>query len=78
MPNGDAWALEVDGQKRDTYDTQNEAIIRGRGVADGEGGELVIHGEDGSIRQKGSSRPRAAPLPDAPAASTGADPKPRP
>jgi hypothetical protein len=54
VPSGQGWAVEVDGQKRDTYDTQDEAIIRGRGVADGEGGELVIHGEDGSIRQKDS------------------------
>ena len=54
VPSGDRWALEIDGQEHDTYPTQNEAIIRGRSLADNDGGELVIHGEDGSIRQKDS------------------------
>jgi Uncharacterized protein conserved in bacteria (DUF2188) len=54
VPSGDKWALEVDGQERKTYPTQNDAITRGRGLADNEGGELVIHGEDGQIRDKGS------------------------
>ena len=47
VPSGDGWALEVDGQERDTFDTQDEAIQEGRQLAEEENGELVIHGEDG-------------------------------
>ena len=54
VPSGGDWALEVDGQKRDSFSTQNEAITRGRQLAEREQGELVIHGEDGQIRDKGS------------------------
>jgi hypothetical protein len=54
VPSGDEWALEVDGQERNTFPTQNEAIIRGRSLADNEGSELVVHTEDGSIREKDS------------------------
>jgi Uncharacterized protein conserved in bacteria (DUF2188) len=55
VPSGDQWALEVDGQQRGTSPTQNEAIIRGRGLADNEGAELVIQGEDGHVREKDSN-----------------------
>lgn len=63
VPSGDKWALEVDGQERNAYPTQNEAIIRGRGLADNDGGELVLHGEDGQIRDKVPhvSDPRSIP-----------------
>jgi hypothetical protein len=54
VPSGDRWALEVDGQERDTFSTQNEAITRGRALAEDEGSELVVHGEDGAVRQKDS------------------------
>ena len=54
VPDGDEWALEVDGQKRDSFRTQNEALTRGRQLAEEEGGELVAHGEDGQIREKDS------------------------
>jgi hypothetical protein len=54
VPSGEAWTLQVDGEKRDTFSTQNEAITRGRQLADDEQGELVIHGEDGEIREKTS------------------------
>ena len=63
VPSGGDWALEVDGQKRDSFSTQNEAITRGRQLAEREQGELVIHGEDGQIRDKGShgNDPRDVP-----------------
>ena len=54
VPSGEVWALQVDGEKRDTFSTQNEAITRGRQLADKQQGELVIHGEDGEIREKAS------------------------
>jgi hypothetical protein len=54
VPSGDDWALEVEGEQRDTFPTQNEAITRGRQLADREQGELVIHGEGGEVREKDS------------------------
>jgi hypothetical protein len=62
-PSGEVWALQVDGDKRDSFSTQNEAITRGRQLAEEERGELVIHGEDGEIREKGShgNDPRDVP-----------------
>ena len=63
VPSGEAWALQVDGEKRDTFSTQNEAITRGRQLAEDEQGELVILGEDGEIREKDShgNDPREIP-----------------
>jgi hypothetical protein len=63
IPSGEVWALQVDGDKRDSFSTQNEAITRGRQLAEEERGELVIHGEDGEIREKGShgNDPRDVP-----------------
>jgi hypothetical protein len=51
---GQPLGLEVDGETRSTHDTQEEAISDGRSLAEQEQGELVIHGEDGEIREKGS------------------------
>ena len=63
VPHGDSSALEVSGDKQETFDTQDEAIRRGRELAEQEHGELVIHGEDGQIRQKDSYEhdPRGTP-----------------
>jgi hypothetical protein len=54
VPSGDDWALEVEGRQRDSFRTQNEAITRGRQLAEEEQGELVVHGEGGEVRQKDS------------------------
>jgi len=54
VPHGDSWALEVAGDKQETFDTQDEAISRGRELAEQEQGELVIHGEGGQVREKDS------------------------
>jgi hypothetical protein len=54
VASGDAWTLQIDGEKRDSFSTQNEAITRGRQLADEEQGELVVHGEGGEIREKDS------------------------
>jgi hypothetical protein len=63
VPSGDDWALEVNGNQRHRYRTQNEAITRGRQMAEDEHGELVIHGQDGQIREKDShgNDPREIP-----------------
>ena len=62
-PSGDGWAIQVNGDERETFDTQHEAIDRGREVADAEEGELVVHGEGGEIRDKSShgNDPRDVP-----------------
>ena len=54
VPQGDGWALEVAGDERESFDTQDEAIRRGRRLAALEHGELVIHGKFGRIREKDS------------------------
>jgi hypothetical protein len=54
VPHGDSWALEVAGDKQETFDTQEAAISRGRKVAEQEQGELVVHGEGGQVREKDS------------------------
>ena len=54
VPSGDDWAIEVDGDERESFDTQAEAIDRGRELAESQGSELVVHGEDGQIRDKAS------------------------
>jgi Uncharacterized protein conserved in bacteria (DUF2188) len=63
VPQASRWGLEVDGEIRSAYDTQQEAINQGRGLAELEQGELVIHGQDGQIREKDShgSDPRDVP-----------------
>ena len=54
IPEGDRWAIEIDGTKYDSFDTQAAAIETGREQARQEHGELVIHGADGQIRKKDS------------------------
>jgi len=54
VPHGDSWALEVAGNKQETFDTQDEAIQRGRELAEQEHGELVVHGGGGQVREKDS------------------------
>ncbi len=54
VPQGDEWAVEVDGDTRSTHSTQDEAVRAGREVAEQEQGELAVHGADGQIRDKAS------------------------
>ena len=54
VPQGSWWGLEVNGEIRSTHETQGQAINQGRGLAEQEHGELVIHGQDGQIREKDS------------------------
>lgn len=54
VPQGSRWGLEVNGEIRSTHDTQDEAINEGRGLAKQEQGELVIHGQEGQVREKDS------------------------
>jgi hypothetical protein len=63
VPQASRWGLEVGGETRSTHDTQEEAVREGRTLAEREHGELVIHGEDGQIREKTShgNDPRDVP-----------------
>jgi Uncharacterized protein conserved in bacteria (DUF2188) len=54
VPQASRWRLEVNGEVGPTYETQEEAIREGRKVAKQEQGELVLHGQDGKIREKDS------------------------
>ena len=54
LPRGDIWTLEVDGAKFWSFETEDEALRRGRRLAQRERGELVVHGNDGTIREKDS------------------------
>jgi Uncharacterized protein conserved in bacteria (DUF2188) len=54
VPQASRWGIEVSGEIRSTHESQEEAINEGRGLAEQEQGELVIHGEDGKIREKDS------------------------
>jgi hypothetical protein len=60
---GNLWACEIDGHTRSTHETQEEAIKEGRGLAEDQNGELVIHGQGGAIREKDShgNDPRDTP-----------------
>ena len=50
------WAVKGEGNKRDTshHDKQTDAIDAARAIAKSQGGEVVIHGRDGKIRDKDS------------------------
>ena len=54
VPSGDQWTVEINGSKRSTHDTVEEAISQGQHLADEQNAELVVHAQDGSIREKDS------------------------
>ena len=56
VPVGDRWAVRKGGSDRATaiFDTQREAIARGREIAKNQGVELCVHRRDGTIRSKSS------------------------
>lgn len=50
------WAVVGEGNSRDTsvHSTQSEAIERAREIARNNRSEVIIHGQDGKIRDKDS------------------------
>ena len=54
--HGDGWAVRAAGSQRvtATFNTQAEAIDRGREIAINGGSELFIHGRNGQIRERNS------------------------
>jgi Uncharacterized protein conserved in bacteria (DUF2188) len=63
VPQASRWGLEVNGEVGPTFRTQEEAIREGRNLAERQGGELVVHGQGGEIREKDShgNDPREIP-----------------
>jgi len=57
VPHDNSWAVVGEGNSRATsvHGTQQEAIDAGREVARNQGGELLIHGRDGRIRERDST-----------------------
>lgn len=55
-PSGDKWRVTGAGNSKATKicDTQKEAINVAREIAKNQKSELVIHGQDGKIRDKSS------------------------
>lgn len=55
-PHADGWAVQRSGSERPShvFDTQQQAIDKGREISRNQGTELVIHGRNGRIREKDS------------------------
>lgn len=56
VPHGDEWAVKGAGNRKATsvHSTQTKAIERARSIAQNQQSELLIHGENGRIREKNS------------------------
>jgi hypothetical protein len=56
VPHHGKWAVKGAGNSRATkvHDTQQEAIDTAREIARNQGGELLIHGRNGQIRERDS------------------------
>ncbi|ROS39389.1 DUF2188 domain-containing protein [Amycolatopsis thermoflava] len=58
VPNPDGgWDVKKPGASRSSghYDTQREATSRAREITGNTGGDTVIHGKDGRVRDKDTS-----------------------
>ena len=56
VPRSNGWAVEKGGARRASKvtETQKGAIAAGKKIAERERSELIIHGENGQIREKNS------------------------
>lgn len=56
VPHQEGWAVKGAGNQRATsvHDTQQQAVDAARGIARKQQSELVIHRQDGRIRDKDS------------------------
>ncbi len=63
VPSDGRWRVRKAGAARasGTFDTQAEAIARGRELAQNQKTELFIHGEDGRIREIRTYSPQGFP-----------------
>lgn len=58
VPHPEGWAVKGEGNERYTavYPYQKEAINRAREIAENYGSDVIIHREDGTIRDRMSYR----------------------
>jgi hypothetical protein len=56
VPRDGNWAVQGAGAERATaiYPTKREAVDRGREIAQNQGTELLVHGQDGKIQSRDS------------------------
>lgn len=56
VPHPEGWAVKAEGSERATRvtETQREAMEIAREIAQNQGSERIVHGENGRIRQKDS------------------------
>ncbi len=56
VPHGNQWAVRGASNSRVTsvHDTQAEAIDRARSIAQNQQSEMLIHGQNGQIRERNS------------------------
>lgn len=56
VPNGQMWGVKIEGNQRSSknFDTQSQAAIYGKSRAIENSSELLIHGQNGRIREKNS------------------------
>lgn len=54
VPHENGWAVKGEGNERYTgvYDTQKQAIIRAREIAENFRSDVIIHGKNGAIRDR--------------------------
>lgn len=59
VPHSDGWAVKIEGNDRATsvHRTQEQAIDAGRDRARRDESEILIHGENGRIRERDSYGP---------------------
>jgi hypothetical protein len=65
-PDGDQWKVQRPGSTRasSVHETQGEAMDAARGYLENDGGgELVVQGQSGQIRQKDTIPPARDPFP---------------
>ena len=65
VPQGEQWAITEEGidEPFQVHETQEAAVTDARALAASRGVELLIHGEDGAIRERDShgNDPSSAP-----------------
>jgi hypothetical protein len=56
VPRGDSWAVRGAGNSRATslHNTQRDAIAAARAIAQNQASELLVHGQNGQIRNRSS------------------------
>lgn len=54
VPHEEGWAVKGEGNERysGVFDTQKQAIKRAREIAENYKSDVIIHGKDGSIRDR--------------------------